>query len=197
MPRHEDQFIVAGAVATPGQVVLDLGRLVVLVDAEEGDVQVVARVLEVVRIAAEERDRLLGREYQTDIRVLLVAVKVILRSLVERDDLTLELGLVGRLLLDLGDGGAAGGERLGRLHLRLDCRVDCLGDVLDRHQDVQLHAGHFLFVLLAAGVEAVLDVVLALVLADFLDGLGADVMVGHHQAIGGDKRTRAVREADR
>ena len=67
------------AVLAPLQVVLDLGRLVVLVDAEEADVEVVARILEVVRVAAEEGDLLLRGEDQADVGVLLEAVEVVLR----------------------------------------------------------------------------------------------------------------------
>ena len=63
------------AVRAPLQVVLDLGRLAVLVDAEEADVEVVARVLEVVRVAAEEGDLLLGGEDEADVGVLLEACR--------------------------------------------------------------------------------------------------------------------------
>jgi hypothetical protein len=42
--------------------VLGLGGPAVLVDAEEGHVEVVARVCEVVVVAAEERYLLFGRE---------------------------------------------------------------------------------------------------------------------------------------
>ncbi len=56
MAGDEDQLAVARALGTPLQVVLDLGRLAVLVDAEEADVEVVAGILEVVRVAAEEGD---------------------------------------------------------------------------------------------------------------------------------------------
>ena len=86
MAGDEDQFVVAGPVLAPFQVVLDLGRLVVLVDAEEADVEVVARILEVVGIAAEEGDLLLRGEDQADVGVLLVAIEVILAALVEGDD---------------------------------------------------------------------------------------------------------------
>ena len=71
MAGDEDQLVVRDAVLAPLQIVLDLGRLVVLVDAEEADVEVEARVLEVVRVAAEEGDLLLGREDEADVGVLL------------------------------------------------------------------------------------------------------------------------------
>ena len=81
-----------------------MSRLVVLVDAEEADVEVVARVLEVVRVAAEEGDLLLGGEDEADVGVLLERVQVVLAAGVERDDVGADaLGLVGVGLLDLGD----------------------------------------------------------------------------------------------
>ena len=57
------------------RIVLELRRLAVLVGAEEADVEVVARVLEVVRIAAEEGDVELGGEHQADVGVFLVAYR--------------------------------------------------------------------------------------------------------------------------
>ena len=71
MAGNEHQLAVARAGEAPFQVVFDLGRLAVLVDAEEADVEVVSRVLEVVRVAAEEGDLLLGRKDQPHIRVFL------------------------------------------------------------------------------------------------------------------------------
>ena len=75
----EHQLAVLRPGLAPFEVVLELGRLVVLVDAEEADVEVVARVLEVVRVAAEEGDLLLGGEDEADVGVLLEPVEVILR----------------------------------------------------------------------------------------------------------------------
>ena len=59
------------------KIVLDLGRLAVLVNAEEADVEVVAGILEVVRIAAEEGDRLLRGEDQPHVGIFLVAIEVV------------------------------------------------------------------------------------------------------------------------
>ena len=65
---------------TPVLLHLKYGRsctgLSVFVDAEEADVEIVARILEVVRVAAVERDLLLGSEDQADVGVLLVAIKM-------------------------------------------------------------------------------------------------------------------------
>ena len=131
------------------EVVLDLRGLVVLVDAEEADVEVVAGELEIVRVAAEEGDRLLRREDQPDVGVLLEAVEMVEPAVIERDHVAAEPGGVERFLLDGVHRGPAGLLRLGRTHLRLDRRIDSLGHVLDALQDVQLQV-HAADLLLAA-----------------------------------------------
>ena len=53
---HEDQLVVGRRRPRSISDMLDLGRLVVFVDAEEADIEIVARILEVVGVAAEEGD---------------------------------------------------------------------------------------------------------------------------------------------
>ncbi len=176
-------------VRAPLEVMRGTGGLAVLVGAEEADVEVVARVFEVVGVAAEEGDVELGGEDEPDVGVLLEGVEVILAPLVERDDVAPQPGLVERLLLDgrhrpaLGDGG------LGVGHSRPDRLEDPCGHVLDADQDVQLEVGGLDLLGVGPGQEAVLVVVL-LRRADLLERVGADVMVGHHQAVGRDERAR-------
>ncbi len=62
--RDEHQLVVFRSRRAPLQILIDLGRLVVLVHAEERNIQIVARILEIIRISAEKRDVLLRREYQ-------------------------------------------------------------------------------------------------------------------------------------
>src|SRR5260370_308290 len=50
---HEDQRVFLRAVTAPFEEVLDVGGLAVLIGAEESEIEVVARVLEVVHVAAE------------------------------------------------------------------------------------------------------------------------------------------------
>ena len=64
-------------------------------------------IREVVVVAAEVGDLLLGREHQADVRVLLVAVEPVLAAAVERDDLALQAGRGGAVLLDGGHLGPA------------------------------------------------------------------------------------------
>ena len=58
--RHEHQIVLLQARRIPLQIVRHFGRLAVLVDAEEADVEIVAGILEIVGVAAEEGDVLLG-----------------------------------------------------------------------------------------------------------------------------------------
>src|SRR5206468_8403274 len=59
VPRDEDQFPVGGPARVPLQMVPAFDGLTVFVDAEEGEVEIVAWIGEVVRVAAEKRDLLL------------------------------------------------------------------------------------------------------------------------------------------
>src|SRR5450759_4023077 len=54
IPHNEREVTFLRAVRIPSQIVLGLPRLAVLVDAEQREIEVVARIGEVVRIAAEE-----------------------------------------------------------------------------------------------------------------------------------------------
>src|SRR6266705_1633787 len=83
---NENQVTFRGARLTPLQETFHVYCLVVLVDSEKADVQVVARILEVVRVAAEERGRFLRCEYQSHVGISLVPVEVILAAVVERND---------------------------------------------------------------------------------------------------------------
>ena len=137
MAGDENQLVVAAPALLQLQKVLDLGRLVVLIDAEEADVEVVARILEVVGIAAEEGDVLFRREDQPHVGVFLELIEMILAALKQRDHVAAQAGLVERFLLDRVDHRPAGQLRVGRPTARLHRGVHSLGHVLDVHQDVQ------------------------------------------------------------
>src|SRR5438105_13427399 len=58
----EDEFACARAGLRELEIVIGVDGLTVFIDAKDGHVQVVARVIEVVRVAAEESDLAFGRE---------------------------------------------------------------------------------------------------------------------------------------
>ena len=189
MPCHEDQVALLRALA-PFQVMGRPGRLAVLVGAEEGDVEVVAGELEVVRVAAEEGDGEFGGEHEADVGVFLVRVEVIAPAPVKGDDVAPQSRPVERLLLDLGDRLPPHPGR-GRVdHARHDGGVHPVGDVADAHEDVQLQVGRLDFLLALEGEEAFLVVVLRGG-GDLLERVGGDVVIGHHQPVGRDEGSRA------
>jgi len=82
----EYEFLIGRPLWVPLQVVVGFDRLVVLVDAEDREVEVVAWIGEVVGIPTKERHLLLGREDEPHVDVLLVSVLPVLRALVHHHD---------------------------------------------------------------------------------------------------------------
>ena len=161
---------------------VEVDGLVVLVDAEEADVEIVARVGEVVGIAAEEGDVKFGREHQPHVGVLLVLVEVIDFARVERDHVAAQAGGGGAILFDRAHGDALRLARFRGRHARLGPGVHLGGHVLDPHQNVQFQVRALAFLGPCPRVEAGLHVVGAFG-AEFLDAVGADVMVGKGQPV--------------
>ena len=191
MARDEDELAILGAVLAPLQVMRRPGGLAVLVGPEEADVEVVAGILEVVRIAAEKRRGEFGGEDQADVGVFLEGVEMVLPALIERDHVAAQAGLVGRFLLDLGHRLPPGLLGRGVVQARREAGVDPRGDVLDADQYVQLEIGRLGLLVIGLGEEAVAVVVLFLG-AELCQRIGADVMVGHDQPVGRDERPRAA-----
>ena len=106
------------------QVVRRLGRLAVLVGAQDRHVEAPARELEVVRVAAEGRDVALRHEHEAHIVVAAVLVEPVLAALVERNAFALERAALGLLrfflagLLEFRERGAAGLDDLVRRDAR-------------------------------------------------------------------------------
>ena len=94
LPETNTSSSSAAPFGIPLQVVLAVDRLAVLVNAEQRHVEVVARIGEVVRIAAEESDLLFRREHQAHVGVLLVAVEPVFAALVERNHVGAQAGLL-------------------------------------------------------------------------------------------------------
>src|ERR1044071_218242 len=197
MAGDEDELPILRAGCAPLEVVGWVHGLAVLVRAEEADVEVVARILEVVGVAAEERDRHLGREDEADVGVALVAIEVVLAALVERDDVAAQAALLRRLLLNRIHDRAAGALRIGCGHVGLDGCFPALGDVLDALQDVELEVDALHFFFRRLGVVAGGDVVV-LRGGDFLQAVEPDMVVRQDQAVRGYERAgAAIVEADR
>src|SRR5687767_14193521 len=81
MARDKREVALLRAVLGPFDIVLNLRRLVILVHAKETHIEAVPGKLEVVRIAAEKGDLLLGREYEADVCILLESIYVVRAAL--------------------------------------------------------------------------------------------------------------------
>ena len=114
-----------------------------------------------------------------------------LPSLVKLHDVAAQARLLGRRLLDLGRRLAPGRRGGGVVHVGRDLGVDGRGHVLDRHEDVQFQVGRLGLLLGRLGV--VTEPVVVLVGgAQLRQRVGADVVVGHDQAVGRHERARAA-----
>ncbi len=184
--RDEDELAVLGALGVHLEEVLDLRRLPLLVGAEDGHVEVVARVSEVVVVAAEEGGLELGREHHADVVVLLVTVEAVLGAPVERHDLAAEALGLEALRLEGRDGRLALLARLRRRGARLHRALDLGGDVFHGHEDAHAHAGHGELLRRRLGVEPVAHVVV-LGRAQALEGAEGHVVVGEDEAVLGDE----------
>ena len=116
----EHQIACRGALRIPLQIVRALDRLAIFVNAKKGHVEVVARIGEIIRVAAEERGLALRREDQPHIGVFLVAVKPVFAAMIERNDVGAQPGFLLTLPLDLRDVGLAGIQSFLIAHARLD-----------------------------------------------------------------------------
>ena len=94
MAGDENEFTVGGAGLAPLEIMRRPGGLAVLVCAEQADIEVEAGVFEVVRVAAVKGDLFFGCEHEPDVRVFLVAIKMVLAALVERDHLAAQASLI-------------------------------------------------------------------------------------------------------
>jgi hypothetical protein len=71
---NKGQFAVARALRIPFEVIVDLDRLSIFVNAKDADIQVEPGIFEVVRIAAVKSHLLFGCEDDADIVVALVTI---------------------------------------------------------------------------------------------------------------------------
>ena len=110
----------------------------------------------------------------------------------ERDHVAPQSGRGERLLLDLRHHLAAGGKCVGRRHARRDGPLHAGGDVFDRDEHVEFEVVALEFVGLGGRREAV-AIIVVLRVAQLLQAVGPDMMVGEHEAVGRDKRSRAAR----
>ena len=101
----KDELAVGGALRVPLQIVLGVDGLVVLVDAEERHVKVVAGISEIVGVAPEKGDLPFRRKDQAHVGIFLVAIEPVFAAVVEGNHVGAQAGGFEAFLLDLGDLG--------------------------------------------------------------------------------------------
>ena len=192
MSGYKHQFALLGAILVEREKILDHGRLAVFVGAQQGDVEVVAREVEIVRVAAEKCRGEFRRPYDTGVLETMIFVKVIAAAVIEVNHVAAGHVLV---VTDTG-GGQLGIDRILRqLELfTIEARRGLFhfsGDILDLLQAVQFDLGTFRFVFARFGEEAILDVILFGGRQLAQAGLRA-MVIGHHQTLFGNERCRAT-----
>src|SRR6185369_5841052 len=104
---HENKVAFLDARGGPLEVILRMYWLTIFVNTHEGHVDIEAREIEVIRIAAEKRGLEFRHEHETNVRVFLVTIEIVLSALVKRDDVRPQPGGFRRLRFDRGSLGAS------------------------------------------------------------------------------------------
>ncbi len=167
-------------------------RLAIFIGPHEAHVEIEARVGEVVRVAAEEGDLLLGREHQPDILVALEPIELVLPAPVHAHHLAgpVFLALAALLLDGVDHLGSLSRGGLG-IHLRSRGPRDAVGYIGDLLQLIEEQPGTGALILSPRGVEAVGQEVLTRLGRGLDAGPGA-VMIAHHQSVPRNERRGAA-----
>ena len=189
---HEDRLAGLRRFRIPAQMVRRRHRLAVLIEAQQAEIEVVPREVEVVGIAAEEAGLELRREHQAHIVEAVEGVELVLPAVIEVDHLAVVFRRLGAgRLLDRG------GRRRRRRHqiatgLARARGVHLAGHVVDRLQHLQEHARA---ALLFGGPDIAVLQKVDVLGRQRLHAAGDAVVVGQHQAGAGHFRRRAARDA--
>ena len=186
MARDKHQIPLRHRPPAPDQMVGHPRRLAILIGPKETDIEVVARKLKIVGVAPEEGDLLLRRKDQPHVGVFLGAIEVVQTALIERDNVAAQSGRGERLLLNLRHHLPPGLERIVGHHAGLHRRLHACRDILDRDQNIELQIAAAQFVGARGGGESIAKIVV-LGIAERVQAVGPNVVVGEHQTVGRDK----------
>src|SRR5437667_6039292 len=128
-------------------------RLAIFIYAKECDIQIVARELEIIRIAAKKGHLKFRRKNQPHVGVFVETIKVIESAGVERDYVAADAGSGGTIFFDAGHGCLAGLRGGSVVHAGMDGGVDFVSDVGDLLNDIQFQAGAAQLVFWARGIK--------------------------------------------
>ena len=172
-------------------------RLAVGVDAQIGDIEAGVRKMEIVDVAAEIGDRVLGNKHQADVVVDAVAVEIVQPAAMQIDDFAADVGLAAdTFAVDDCTLGEIGGIEVGPVFAGGDA-VDAFGHVGDGERLVEFEPGAFELVASLLGIETGRRKIL-LCVREALDAARYAMVVGQHQAMRRDEARRAMaRDAQR
>ena len=138
MTGDEDQLAGCGALRAPLEKIVGVEWLSVVVHAKQRHIEVIARIGEVIRIAAIKSGLLLRRKYQPDIRVRLVLIEPVFAAVVKRHHVGAKPGLVFALFGDRRDLCLACLQRLRIICNAFGCALHSRRYVLHSDQNVDL-----------------------------------------------------------
>src|ERR1039458_6192719 len=103
MTGNENEVALALACRREFKIILHLDGLAVFISAKQADVEVIARVFKVIRVAAIESNLLFRREYDPHVGIALVTVELIRATFPKRDHIRKQAGAVERFLFNFGN----------------------------------------------------------------------------------------------
>ena len=167
------------------------GGPALFVGTKKADVEVVSRKLKVVGVAPEKSELLLRREHEPHIGVFLRTVEVVGPALIQGDDVAPQAGGGQGFLFDRRHRGPTRWKGLVSRHSGRHRRLDAGRHVCDRHKDVQLKVVALQLIGPRRGGEAIAGVVVCFI-AEFMQAVSANVMIGDHQTVGRHKGSGAT-----
>ena len=188
IPGKENQIAILDSRFRPLQVVVEMNRLVVFVNTEEGDVEVIARVGKIVGVATEKCRLKFRRKHQAHIGVFLVSVQVVNFARVESNNVAAQAGRCGAVFFNGAHGGALCVAGVGIGHGRRSGGFHLGSDVVDADEHVQFKVRTFGLVRPGPGVETALHIVGA-GRGKLRNAVRAHVMIGKCQTVGRYERT--------
>src|SRR5262249_42180062 len=110
MAGDKDKVAIRSPPSVPLQVILALHRLAVFVNAKHSEIDVKARIGEIVRIASKKSGLLFRSENKSNVGIFLIPVKPVLAAFIEGYDIRPQSRFIEALLLDSGLLGLTGIE---------------------------------------------------------------------------------------
>src|SRR5882724_3321785 len=108
MAGNENQLSITHAGFGPLEIIFNLERLTVLINSHQRHVDIEAREVEVIGIAAEECGLKLRHKHYANVVVAFVAIQIVLTTLIESYYIAMQTGCLIRFGLDRTNSSAAG-----------------------------------------------------------------------------------------